>query len=378
MESIRVLFWILIFLLISSSAVIADGGYVWVETFVGQAKSGGQEAIILYFDNRETLVLRTDYEGELADFSWIIPVPSSITANDVYEPDSIVFSWMDELTAPTFYIHTMKPYDGCIFFGAGASGESVSTDRENVEVLETIMTDTYEINVLSVSQPQDLLDWFDRNDYAYPTGAEEIFSHYILMGWYFLAVKMSPSEAGAVVEKSLAPLQIAFEANEPVFPLMISSFSSRQETEILIHFLSDHRYRTKNVTSKEVDYQHTGDPYDYKNNYHQWMKRQVEDSNGELYFVEYASWGSKDNCLAINNYLVSDPIDCDEDVFATRFRSYFSPDLFNDDIYFEQDRNDNFFKVIVNIYKSQTSSFRFLASLFFLATAFLIRRKRSF
>ena len=107
------------------------------------------------------------------------------------------------------------------------------------------------------------------------------------------------------------------------------------------------------------------------------MKRQVEDLKGELYFVEYASWLVYDDCLTLSNYLKGDPINCDEIVFVTRFRSYFSPDLFMDDIYFEQNANDNFFKVIVEIdvYKSQRSSSRFLASLFFLTTAFVIRKR---
>ncbi len=388
------IFWSISFLLliswlISSSKALADGGYVWEKTFIGQARSGGQQAIVLYFDGQETLVLQTGYEGELADFSWIIPVPSPITVGDVYEPYSYVYSWIDELTAPSFYIYEMKDTMSWWIWGCGGSsagGGSDSTlasaDRDNVEVLDTIFTDTYEINVLTASQTQDLFDWFDQNGYTYPPEAEDIFESYILRGWYFLAVRISPSNAGTEVDQTLEPLQISFEAIEPVFPLMISSLSSDPETEILIHFLSDHRFRTSNVISKEVDYSRywtMGPTDDYKSDYQQWMKRQVENSNGELYFVEYASWLWYDDCLTLSSYLDGDPINCNEDVFVTRFRSYFSPDLFLDDIYFEQDANDNFLNVIIeiDIFKSQTSPFSLLASLFFLTAALMIRKRSS-
>lgn len=366
--------------LISSSVALADGGYVWVETFLGQAKSGGQQAIVLYFDDRETLVLQTDYEGELADFSWLIPAPSPVTANDVCEADSDVFSWMDELTAPSFYL-VKASGGGCSCGGGagdGAGPESGYTDQDHVEVIETILTETYEVNVLAASEAQDLVDWLDQNSYAYPTGAEAVFADYILRGWYFLAVRIRPSNPGAEVQQSLAPLQISFETGEPVYPLMISSLSSDPETEILIHLLSDHRYRTSNVSCEEVDYQHTGEPNGYKSNYRQWMKGQVEDWYGKVYFVEYAGWLPYYDCLTVNNYLEGDPINCDDDVFVTRFRSYFSPDLFMDDIYFEQDPYDDSFEVMVEIWaRSPGSSSRYLASLLFLTVAFVIRKKTS-
>lgn len=360
--------------LISSSIVFADGGYVWKNTFLGQAKSGGQQAIVLYFDNRETLVLQTNYEGELADFSWLIPVPVPVTANDVYEADANVFHWLDDITAPSFYLLEGYSEGGCSCGGGGgASSPPGSTDQDHVEVLETILTETYEVNVLTASKVQDLVDWLDQNNYTYPEGAKAVLEGYIQRSWYFLAVRIKPSNPGVVIKQSLVPIQISFEIGEPVFPLMISTLSSKPETEILIHFISDYRYRTSNVSSEEVDYRYSDEPDDYKSEYRQWMKGQVEDRNGRVYFVEYARWLPDYDCMTINDFLGIESINCDYDVFVTRFRSYFSPDLFSDDIYFKQDSNDDSFSLTIEIwtYRSFVRSSIYLVSLFFLTMTYV-------
>jgi hypothetical protein len=360
--------------LFASTIVLADGGYVWEKTFIGQAKSGGQQAIVLYFENRQTLLLQTNYDGELADFSWLIPVPAPITVNDIYEADSDVFPWIDDITAPSFYLWEGDSEFGCSCGGGSGSGsDSGYTDQDHVEVLETIFTETYEVNVLTAPGVQDLVDWLNQYNYNYPEGAETVLEDYILRSWYFLAVRVKPANPGIVIKQSLKPIQIGFETGEPVFPLMISSLSSEPETEILIHFLSDHRYRTSNVSSEEVFYTSSEESDDYKSEYQQWMKEQVDDRNGRLYFVEYAGWLPSYDCMTINDFLGNESIDCSYDVFVTRFRSYFSPELFTDDIYFEQDNNDSSFSLTIEIWTYQlfARSSIYLVSLFFLSMTYV-------
>jgi hypothetical protein len=235
--------------------------------------------------------------------------------------------------------------------------------------------------VLSALEAQDLVDWLDQNDYMYPVGAEAVFEDYILRGWYFLAVRIRPSNPGEVTKQSIAPIQISVETDEPVYPMMISSLSSEPETEILIHFISDHRYTTSNVFSEEVDHRifYWDDQQDdYKGEYKQWMQEQVKDLNGEVYFVEFAGWLPELDCQTVNGYLDGEPLSCGEDVFVTRFRSYFSPDLFSDDIYFEADVHDNSFSVRVEIrtYGSLSHASLYFTNLFVLSITFVTPKRR--
>jgi hypothetical protein len=373
-----------VFCLLSSSTAYADGGYVWKETFLGQAKSGGQQAVVLFFDDRETLVLQTEYDGELADFSWLIPTPSPITADDVHEADANVYYWLDDLTAPSFYSvsvsHNRTFWGGCSCSGGGAGGgassESGATDQDHVEVLETILTETYAVNLLSALDTQGLVDWLDQNGYTYPAGAETVFGDYIRRGWFFLAVRIRPSHPGEITKQTIAPIQIGVAVDEPVYPMLISSLSSEPETEILIHFISDHRYRASNVTSEEVDYYYVSDPDHYKAEYKQWMKEQVENGGGEVYLIEFAGWLAHSDCLTVNDYLFGEPIDCNDDIFVTRFRSYFSPDLFIDDLYFEAEDHDLPFRVRVEIWAwSLQPPFLYAATLFVLSITFVAPKR---
>jgi hypothetical protein len=375
--------------LFSAPMAFADGCYVWKETFLGQAKSGGQQALLLYFSGRETLVLQTGYEGELANFSWLIPTPSPVSADDVHEADANAYYWLDDITAPSFYLlsepHSRYSYrsegGGCSCSrgdsGGGAKAGTGSDDQDHVEVLETILTESYEVIVLATTEAQDLVDWLNQNDYTYPTGAEAVFGDYIRRGWYFLAVRIRPSNPGLVTKQALAPIQISLETDEPVLPMKISSLSSDPETEILIHFISDGRYKTSNTACEEVPYYYIDDPENYKHEYQNRLKEDVADRGGRVYFVEYAGWLDSDDCLTINDSLSGGPLICSNDMFVTRFRSFFSPDLFSDDIYFEQDADNDFFSVSIDIMAHPFShASLFLISLFMLTTSFVIPKNR--
>jgi len=377
-------------LLILPTIASADGGYVWKETFLGQAKSGGQQAVILFFDNRETLVIQTEYEGELADFSWLIPTPAPVTADEVGEADPNIYYWLDDLTAPIFY--KLTPYNrgsyiryengGCSCNGSSGGGgyraAPGGADQDHLEVLETILTESYEVTVLETRDAQDLTDWLDQNEYAYPIGSNAVLEDYIQRGWYFLAVRIRPSKPGEVVKQSLTPIQISFKTDEPVLPMNISSISSEPETEILIHFLSTHRYKTSNIDSEEVGYPSLDDTENYKNAYKRWLKEQVYDQNGQLYFIEYAGWLPYYDCVTVNGYLDDEPINCEDSIFITRFRSYFSPEQFSDDIYFETKAHDDAYSVRIDIWKydALTQASLYLGSLFFLGLTFIAPKKR--
>lgn len=338
---------------------------------------------MFYFDNHETIVLQTEYKGELANFSWIIPVPSPVTIDDVSEADGEIFSWLDQWTAPVFYSVSSYRVDsgGCGFgdrgpTGAGAPGDSAYYGRAGVRVLETIITETYEIKLLDAQQAQDLIDWLDTNGYAYPYNAENVFDSYLSNGWFFIIVRINPSSSGEQVNETLPPLQIGFDTDQPVFPLKISTLSTFQAVEVLIHFVSNHCYRTKNVLSEEVHYHDQVAESDYVGDYQSWILNRVEQSRGELYLLEYAGGIYSLDRDTLNGYLGQNIIPASK-AYVTRFRTYFSPEWFTEDVYFEPAENDWFFRVAVRIRQPEDKDFPWrFAGYVCLVPAVLVRKKR--
>jgi hypothetical protein len=361
----------------------ADGGIFWNSLFLGKATSNAQQAILFYFDNHETIVLQTEYKGELADFSWIIPVPSPVTIDDVSEAEGEIFSWLDQWTAPVFYTVTSYRSDsgGCGCgdddMGVLAPGaDSTYFGKAGARVLETIVTETYEVTLLDAQQAQDLIDWLDTNGYAYPDNAESVFDSYLSNGWFFIVVRINPSSLGEQVSETLPPLQIGFNTDQPVFPLKISTLSTSQAVEVLIHFVSNHCYRTKNVLSEKVDYPDQVGESDYVADYQAWILDRVEQSRGELYLREYAGGLYSLDRDTLNGYLGQDIIPGAK-AYVTRFRTYFSPEWFTEDVYFEPAENDWFFKVAVLIKLPEKKPFPWRSAGFvFLVPAALIRKKR--
>jgi hypothetical protein len=364
---------------------VADGGFAWHALFQGQAASDAQQAVLFYFDNHETIVLQTGYKGELANFSWLIPVPSPVTIDDVSEAEGEIFSWLDQRTAPVFYTVTSYGRDsgGCGCgdddMGVLAPGaDSTYYGKADVRVLEMIVTETYEIKLLDARQAQDLIDWLDTNGYACPANAENVFDSYLSNGWFFIVVRINPSSLGEQVSETLPPLQIGFDTDQPVFPLKISTLSTSQAVEVLIHFVGDHCYRTKNVLTEKVDYPPQDINSDYVNNYYSWIKGRVEQSGGELYMLEYSNDLRSAERSLLNGYLGQDIIP-DSKAYITRLRTYFSPEWFTEDVYFEPAEYDGFFKVQILVRSEEKKPFPWrLAGFVVLVPAALVRKKRKF
>jgi len=131
LQSLHAAFPILLCCLGISAPALADGGYFWHQSEkiqVGEASAHGQQAILVHFDDALTMVLQTGYEGRLAEFSWLIPIPSPVTEGDIHEADKEVYAWLDQHTAPSFYIteHTTsrnpRPSCGCSDAALGGDG----------------------------------------------------------------------------------------------------------------------------------------------------------------------------------------------------------------------------------------------------------------
>jgi hypothetical protein len=210
------------------SDVYADGCFVWRKG--ADLNEPSQKAIIYWQDSREVLILQVKYEGPAEDFAWIVPLPAQpkVTAIDA---DKSPFA---EISLYTQLRHRWG--------GRGKSGAAAESE-ESVTVLERKIVGVYDIAVLWASKAGALNRWLNKNGYAFPAERSDLLEHYTKKNWVYVAMRIDRSalasdELDKLKVGELQPICFAFESDEMVYPLKISSINAG-ETELLLYLLAD-------------------------------------------------------------------------------------------------------------------------------------------
>ncbi|MBL7062020.1 MAG: DUF2330 domain-containing protein [Dehalococcoidia bacterium] len=212
----------------------ADGVFVVLGPY-HDINQPSQKALILHENSREDLILSVRYEGDADKFAWVIPVPNYPEV-DVSDPE--LFWELSDLTMVV--VSPRAP----VFFGALAPG-----GPEGVEVWEEKVVGTYKYAILSAEDPEALIDWLNANGYFLPEAGKEIVDNYINEEWYFVATKINTGEeAEGLAEGTIEPLRISFDSDEIVYPLRITSLSSKG-CEVLLYVFTDQK-----VVPKEYEF----------------------------------------------------------------------------------------------------------------------------
>lgn len=199
-----------------------------------------QKAIIVHLGGTERLILQVSFRGNVSEFAWLIPTPSRPT---VTTADARLFERFHLATAPTLrYWLSADEWDeevseGLLFAMAAGRTEKPA-ERPKVDVLERRVIGNYDAAVLKAENEGDLLQWLRSNGYAVRDAMRPVLADYIRRRWVFTAVRIVDSareeSAKGLSEGSLAPLQLQFPSDQPVYPLKISSLNPGR-TKVLVY-----------------------------------------------------------------------------------------------------------------------------------------------
>jgi formylglycine-generating enzyme len=255
---------------------LADGVFVPPVTVTVTAKTKLpdiplQRAVIKYRNGHETLIIESTLDGKGMSFGWIIPVPSIPTKFERVPPDllqelskqtqpNIIYKYDSNLGAlfvvlicisVTCFLFLLKgPRVGVISlmisvaviganfifdftrpFGTLPYGpsESASVGSEvselsvspRVEVVSRNVIGNYETFVLRVDKNADMNKWLVQNGFReLPKESNAIINDYVEKKWFFVAAKLFRGTEGASTPH---PVLLDFEADQPVYPLRLTS-----------------------------------------------------------------------------------------------------------------------------------------------------------
>lgn len=220
-----------------ASAAFGDGGMMQKEP-VALAEPE-QKALIVFQDNREDLILQVKYDGASSDFAWLVPTPSRPSPGDAAPQ---VFTDLHGLFEPK-----------SAGFGGGRAAGGFGGFGGGVEVLEEARVGVYDLTVLAADDSDALWRWLTQHGYRPAPGVRSVLDSYIYRRWFFTAMRVNPVRADASRRSRsnaglLHPIRLTFSAQEPVYPLRISSIN-RGPTDLLLFVAADTPVRARGFRS---------------------------------------------------------------------------------------------------------------------------------
>ncbi len=247
--------------------------------YVGGADSdlsnGASRMAIVRQGDRTVLTLLNDVQGADTDFGLLIPVPESISADDVTVVDAAILADLDRYSAPRLVEYTCENlYDtglvatpttssstssgcgGTTYTSDDVSYESQRTltgtqfgmDSADVYVKEVFTVGEYDATILRAESEEGLDWWLDRNGFVVDQGLDSVLADYVEEDSWFLALQVTTdvdeeADTGVPAESEetwLSALQITYESQAFSLPIRLGTASSEGEQDLLLFFLTNY------------------------------------------------------------------------------------------------------------------------------------------
>ncbi len=233
-------------------------------------------------DGTTSAIIEIQFTGFAPDFSWILPIPNPIAAEDIAVPETAedAFIELQNLTDP---IIVPPPIPDCVREVAMSVLEDSS--EGGVNVFASGEVGPYGFDVIGSSDPNALINWLRENKYRVTEPMEPLINVYVEEGFYFLAMRLLPNEQA----DSIQPIQVTYETDTPMIPLRLTAVAANPNMGIYVWFFADQQATPSNYAAFEVkDEEITF--FDFGgNDYLQLIGQKADEFGGQGFITEYAA-----------------------------------------------------------------------------------------
>jgi hypothetical protein len=217
--------------------------------YEGSISQSGQEAVLLWHDGREELILKIAYQikgAKMPDrFAWVITVPNEPEAYAVADAELFrqVHGWAINLVTPRNTGGSKSDRSGAVTAGL-EFGQAVKVGPYDIQPVRALGREALD----------GLNAWLAAN--GFPTEDAKHMEYFVDNKFTFLCVKVgAPAGEQAVAPAAgLVPLHLSFRSAQPYYPLR---FSSRQGVfDVTLYVLTkDHfDYRTSGDSLRRINW----------------------------------------------------------------------------------------------------------------------------
>jgi len=263
---VAVRFRFLVALLLLASSTRADGKLF--APAIPVVETPDQQAILVYRNGRERLVIDTSYDARAERLAWVVPLPS---APEVTTAPPDLFRTLQVLVAPRVEHPDWEPvvlaaYALAVvallgFFAtgprrlpfwltlvlvvAGMAGMGFmfppTLGARTVTVLSHHEVGAYDVTTVTAADAAELLPWLRDHGFQVADEAARTLDDYLRDGWVFALAQVRAE--GGPPEARPGPLRFDFPSPEAVYPLRLTGAASTRDLRLDLYVFADQRAR---------------------------------------------------------------------------------------------------------------------------------------
>jgi hypothetical protein len=221
--------------------------------YVGKADAKlfneASQVILVREGDRTVISMRNDFQGELAEFALVVPVPVVLQKSQIHVGDSRIFERIDAYSAPRlaeyFDPNPCEVYrlenQARLAMSSPTAVAKLDSRREKalgVTVEAQYSIGEYDIVILSATQSNALEQWLRQNGYNIPPKASKALQAYVRQNLKFFVAKVNLAEQAKTGFSYLRPLQFAFESERFMLPVRLGMLNARGPQDLVVYALT--------------------------------------------------------------------------------------------------------------------------------------------
>ncbi|MFZ0544347.1 MAG: DUF2330 domain-containing protein [Candidatus Promineifilaceae bacterium] len=289
---------------------------------------------IIFTQNRDgtvSAIIQIQYTGFSEDFSWILPLPTPITAEDIEVPETGMSAFL-ELEQATNPVFIPPPTPDCARqddgFGFALGAVPPALQEGSVEVFASGEVGPFGFDVIGSEDPNALIIWLRDHSYMVTEQMEPLINVYVEEQMVFLAMRLLPEQG----VQDIQPVKVTYATERPMIPLRLTAVAANPDMAVIVWFYGEKQaipvnYAHMEVADEELTFFTFGG-----NNYRTLMGQRADEYGGQAFITEYAA--------PSHELAVSDPLlqQLGRDYpYLTRLNTVLSPEEMTVDPVFDYD-----------------------------------------
>ena len=207
-----------------------------------------------------SIVVAPSMQNVQGGFAWVVPVPSSVTPDDLFLMDTGVLDALDTWTGPREITRDCPYAEGEVVDacpeesdgGSGGGGGSTSSDGVSVT---TTQLGAYTLHFLASEGADALLNWLDAEGLALPDAAASHVSDYLARSYSFVAIRV-PADVDVPDGTELPALGFQLADGLTTLPMLMSAAVAQTEQNVTLFTIAEAlgAIGVSNVTQVEPEY----------------------------------------------------------------------------------------------------------------------------
>ncbi|MCL4867860.1 MAG: DUF2330 domain-containing protein [Anaerolineae bacterium] len=241
---------------------------------------------IIFVDNGDGTIstyIQIQFTGNAPDFSWILPLPTAITAEDLEVPEDAMAAFT-ELEIATNPVIIPPIFPNCAQRAREEAADGMVVMSAAVEVFATGEVGPFGFDVIGSEDPAALITWLRTNNYRVEEQMEPLINVYVEEKFVFLAMRLLPGTTDQDVE----PIKVTYPSEKPMIPLRLTAVAANPNMAVLVWFYGSNQYVPENYAHVEIKNEDitffTFGGHDYR----AVMGRKADENNGQGFVTEFA------------------------------------------------------------------------------------------